>query len=53
MEGRGPFLGPAGRQMEAAWNLQPGTSPPGASANNVVAHGAFTRGQALRAHSPT
>ena len=37
MEGHGPSLGPArSRQMEAAWNLQPGTSPPGASANNGI-----------------
>lgn len=35
LERRGPFLGPACRQMEAAWNLQPGTSP-GASVNNGI-----------------
>lgn len=37
VEGHGPSLGPAhSRKMEAAWNLQPGTSPPGASANNGI-----------------
>ena len=36
VEGHGLFLCPASRRMEAAWNLQPGTPPPGASANNGI-----------------